>query len=91
MSQIRNRVVTAVVIVGFVAILIWSTIAAQTVECQVCVTLAGTTNCATATAASETEAARSAQTTACGPLTRGMNDAIACGNIVPETRVCRTR
>jgi hypothetical protein len=91
MSSIRNRVLTIVVIVGFVAILIWSTIAAQATECQVCVTYAGTTNCATASAASEAEAAQSAQTTACGPLTRGMNDAIACGNIVPETRVCRTR
>ncbi len=91
MSTIRNRLITIVAIGGFIAILIWSTIEAQATECQVCVTYAGTTNCATASATSEIEAARSAQTTACGPLTSGMNDAIACGNIAPETRVCRTR
>jgi hypothetical protein len=90
-SRNRNTLLTLLVISGFVAFLIWSTISAQAVECQVCVRYNGSENCATASAASEEEAARSAQTTACGPLTSGMNDAIACDNTPPTSRICRTR
>lgn len=87
MSQKRNRFITIVAIIGFVGFLIWSTIWAQAVECSVCVTFNGTTNCAVASGVDEAEAARTAQNTACGPITSGMNDAIACDNTVPETKV----
>ena len=77
--------------VAFVAFLTWSTLSAQKVECEVCVDFNGGRNCATASHENEADAARSAQTTACGPLARGMNDAIACDNRPPVTRQCRTR
>lgn len=79
------------VAVGFAAYLLWTTLSSQRVECHVCVTFNGAQRCADASAELEAEAARSAQTTACGTLTSGMNESIACGNRPPVVRQCRTR
>ena len=87
----RYRIITVLIIAGFVGFLVWSTIKAQEVECHVCVNFNGKENCALATGSSEREAAETAQSTACGPLTSGMNDAIACGRIEPTVRQCRTK
>lgn len=87
----KSRVITVAVVLVFVAFLVWSTLSSQPVECEVCIRYGGGENCAAASGVSEEEAARTAQTTACGPLARGMNDAIACGNTPPVTRRCRTR
>ena len=76
------------VILAFVAFLTWSTLSAQRAECEVCVEFNGKRNCAVASHETEDLAARSAQTTACGPLTRGMNEAIACDARPPVTRQC---
>ena len=65
----RARTVTLLVIVGFVAFLLWSTLASQHVQCSVAVDYQGKQATATASAASEEEAVREAQTAACGPLT----------------------
>jgi len=82
---------TVAVVLAFVAFLAWSTLSAQKAECEVCVEFQGGRNCATASHENEAEAARSAQTTACGPLAKGMNDAIACENRPPVSRQCSTR
>ena len=88
----RNmRLVVAVVVVAFIGYLLWSTLAAQAAECRVCVAYGSGRNCATASAASDKEAVRSAQTTACGTLAHGMNEAIACGNAPPLVREFKTR
>ena len=84
----RHNLVIWLVIVAFVAFLAWSTVSAQKVECEVCIEFGGGRNCATATAVSEDEAAQSAQTTACGPLARGMDASIACGNRPAASRRC---
>jgi hypothetical protein len=91
MSTTRNRLITIVAIAGFVGLLIWSTIKAQGVECQVCVSYNGRQNCAVASGGTAEEATSTAQTTACGPLTGGMNDAIACDRTPPVSRTCRTK
>lgn len=85
-----RRVLIVLAILGFVAFLAWTTVSAQKVECEVCVAFGDGQNCAKATASGEKEAAQSAQTTACGPLARGMDATIACGNIKPLKRSCRT-
>jgi hypothetical protein len=86
----NKRVLVGVVIVlAFVGYLLWSTLALQRSECRVCVAYKGRRNCATASAASKSEAMRNGQTTACGVLASGMNDAIACGNEVPDASECR--
>lgn len=91
MSAIRNRIITIVVILGFIAFLAWSTVRSQGVECQVCVQFNGRENCATASGPSEAAAAETARSTACGPVTFGMDDAIACNNKPPATSSCRRR
>ena len=79
------------IILAFFGYLLWSTLAAQKDECQVCVEFAGQRSCATASAASADEAARSAQSTACGVLTTGMDQSIACANQAPVERRCARR
>lgn len=91
MASRSQTIWTVAVIIAFVAFLTWSTLSAQKAECEVCVEFAGGRNCASASHENEDEAARSAQTTACGPLTSGMNDAIACDNRPAVSRQCRTR
>ncbi len=86
-----RTLLTIAVILVFVAFLAWSTLSAQKVTCNVCVSYMGKSNCATASHENEAEAVRSAQTTACGPLARGMNDAIACQRQVPVSQECRSR
>jgi hypothetical protein len=86
----RGRTITLVVLLAFAAFLLWSTLASQRVECSVTVAFAGSRNSATASATSEPDAIREAQTAACGPLARGMNESIACGRIPPISRQCRS-
>ncbi|MEO5826516.1 MAG: hypothetical protein ABIR59_11565 [Gemmatimonadales bacterium] len=86
-----KSLLTVAVVLAFVAFLAWSTLSAQKAECEVCVEFQGGRNCATASHDNEADAARSAQTTACGPLAKGMNDAIACENRPPVSRQCSTR
>jgi hypothetical protein len=84
----RNRLITLAVIIGFVALLAWSTIQTQQTTCRVCINFNGQENCAVASGADASEAAQTAKTTACGPVTSGMNDAIACGNRPPVSQSC---
>lgn len=86
----RARLITVLVVVAFTAFLLWSTLTSQHVECNVTVTFKGGRGTATASGASEADAVREAQTTACGPLASGMNESIACGRIPPVSRQCRT-
>ncbi len=85
-----GRTIGIALLVAFVVFLLWSTLSSQRAECAVCVEFNGQRNCATASAASPDEAARSAQLTACGVLTRGMDESIACGNRPPVSRQCTT-
>ena len=86
----RGKLIAIVVVLAFASFLLWTTLAAQKVVCHVCVEFNGRQNCADASHDSEAEAARSAQTTACGPLVRGMDETIACSNREPVVRRCET-
>ena len=86
----RSTLLTIAGILAFAALLLYSTLSAQKAECEVCVTFNGQDNCATARGSNELEAARSAQSTACGPIASGMAESINCGNVVPRVRRCRT-
>ncbi|HWA57929.1 MAG TPA: hypothetical protein VG692_11790 [Gemmatimonadales bacterium] len=87
----RGTIITLVAIVLFGALLLFNTLSAQKVECSVCVEYNGKRNCATASHENESDARQAAQTTACGTLTNGMNDAIACGRVTPVSAQCKTR
>jgi hypothetical protein len=86
----RSTLLTLAALLAFAAMLLYSTLSVQAAECEVCVTFNGRSNCATARAANEVEAERSAQTTACGPIASGMAESINCGNVIPTSRQCRT-
>ncbi len=86
----RSRTIALLVVLGFVAFLLWSTLSSQRVECAVAVEFQGQPGSATASGASEEDAAREAQTAACGPITGSMNDRIACSRTRPVSRTCRT-
>ena len=84
----RARNLTLLVLMGFVAFLLWSTLASQRAECTVAVDFRGRTGEATASAASDQDAAREAMTAACGPITGSMDERIACANTPPVSRRC---
>ena len=86
----RSRLVTVLVVLGFVAFLLWSTLSSQRAECAVAIEYQGHASSATASGASEEDAVREAQTAACGPITASMNDRIACSRVTPVSRRCRT-
>lgn len=86
-----RTLLTIAVVLLFAAFLAYTTLSAQKVTCNVCVEFNGRSNCASASHESEIEAERSAQSTACGPVTSGMNDAIACGNRAPVSKTCSTK
>lgn len=87
----RGTIITLVAIVLFGALLLFNTLSAQKVECNVCVEFNGKRNCATASHESEDQARSAAQNTACGPITSGMDQTIACGRVVPASVQCRTK
>ena len=87
---IRGRLVTLLLVLAFAALLLWSTLASQHVECTVTISYRGTEGTGTASAASQSDALREAQTAACGPIAQGMDDRIACGRVAPVARKCRT-
>jgi hypothetical protein len=86
----RGKLVALLAVLGFAVFLLWSTLNSQHAECTVAVAFGGARGSGTASAASEADALREAQTTACGPLARGMDDRIACSRTPPITRHCRT-
>jgi hypothetical protein len=85
----RGRMVTLFVVLAFAAFLLWSTLTSQRVECTVTVAYGGAEKSGTASAASQADAMREAQTAACGPIAQGMNESIACGRTPPVTSRCR--
>ena len=87
----RGTLIGLIVVALFAGFLLWSTLSAQRTECEACIEFAGQRNCAKASGTSEIEALRTAVSTACGPVTQGMNESIACQNRPPVTRQCRAR
>lgn len=86
----RARLITVLVIVGFLAFLWYATLEVQRVECTVTVDFQGEQRTATASGATEESATEQAQTTACGPLVQGMDESIACSRRLPTARQCRS-
>ena len=86
----RSTLVTIAAVLVFGALLLFNTLTSQKYSCTVSVTYQGRSGTATASAASEHDATQQAQTTACGPITSGMNESIACSNTPPTKTECKT-
>ena len=91
MAMKRGTIITIVALLAFGALLLFNTLSAQKVTCTVCVDFNGKRNCATASHQDEMAAKESAQTTACGPISSGMNESIACVRVVPASAQCQGR
>ena len=86
----RARALTLIAVLGFVAFLLWTTLASQRVECTVTVDFRGARSSGSASAADSTDADREARTAACGPVTGSMDERIACASTRPIVQRCRT-
>ena len=87
----RSTGITVAVIALLIALFFYMSTARANQECKVCVEFQGRSNCAMAAGITSTEATRTAHETACGPLVKGMNETIACGNQAPVSVQCRPR
>lgn len=87
----RSTAITLGVIIAIAGLFFYMTTARASTECEVCLTFHGRSNCATAVGATEKDALQGAQTTACGPLTSGMDETIACARAQPAATRCHTR
>ena len=87
----RGTLIVLIIAAIFASFLLWSTLSAQRVDCQACVEFAGKRNCAKVSGNSEADALRAAVSTACGPVTQGMDESIACQNRPPISQRCSTR
>ena len=84
----NTRILSAVFLVSIVALVVWLASSIGVVECRVCIDFQGRRNCATAAAATREEAVQSGRTTACGTISGGVRDSIACGNTTPSEVSC---
>ena len=83
--------ITLAVVALVVALFFYMSTARANQECTVCMEFQGRSNCATAAGSTVREATETAHNTACGPLARGMNETIACGNRAPVSVQCKNR
>ena len=88
MQRFRTPILTILFLAGMGYFFWQKTMAAQLATCEVCVVFNGQRQCSKASGASSVEAARTAQSTACGPVSNGMNEKIACDRRPAETRRC---
>jgi hypothetical protein len=84
----NTRILSAVFLVAIVALVVWLSSSIGVVECRVCIDFQGRRNCATAAAPTRAEAIQSGRTTACGTISGGVRDSIACGNTQPSEVSC---
>ena len=87
--RLNRSLIFWVIAAGFVAFLAYSSLKPQRTICEVCVEFAGGNRCAKASGPTQKAATETAQTAACGPLARGMDQSIACGRVTPVSVSCK--
>jgi hypothetical protein len=84
-----------VLVVGGLALLLgylgYITMSPSQVSCEVCVEFRGATECRRATGKDRLEAETAAASTACGLISGGVTDGIACRNTPPKSVTCEAR
>ena len=81
-------VVGGAVLLGYLGYL---TMSSGQVSCEVCVEFRGATECRRATAKTRLEAESAAASTACGLISGGVTDGLACNNTPPKSVTCEAR
>jgi hypothetical protein len=75
----------ALFVIGFVALLAYSTLHGPRYRVEVCMTFNGQSICKTVNAKSEAGALRSATENACADISSGVDDTIRCQNTLPAS------
>ena len=86
--DVFSIVVGVIVFVLFAGVLLYSMTRQFAETCEVCITFNGRTVCREAYGKTPEEAIRTATDNACGLLAAGMTQAIACGNVPPDSTTC---
>ncbi|HET9218959.1 MAG TPA: hypothetical protein VFR18_18390 [Terriglobia bacterium] len=90
-----NSKLKVVLVVAGVAVLLgylgYLTMSTSQVSCEVCVEFRGATECRRATGGDRLQAETAAASTACGLLSGGVTDGIACRNTPPKSVTCESR
>ena len=81
----KTTLVSVLLGLAVLGLMVWAMRDATGFACEVCVTYKGRTNCAKASAASEEEAQRTAQDTACAMITSGRTESIQCSRTAPDS------
>ncbi len=74
----------------FVGYLVYGSLQTVRAECELCVAFRGQEVCRTGSGANEGEARRAAQRAACAVMATGMDESIACQNVLPSPVRCRS-
>ena len=85
----------ALLVVGaalaLVSLMTYLTMSGKEVSCEVCVEFRGATECRRASGKDRLEAETAAASTACGLISGGVTDGIACNNTPPKSVSCQER
>lgn len=75
-------------ILGFMGVVVMSTLQRSEVECEVCLVFDGEEVCRLGRGPTQAEALAAAQQSVCGGNTNGMAESIACAGRQPEQATC---
>jgi hypothetical protein len=84
----RTTRISLVFLALFITLVIYMSFHSTKVECEVCVTFQGQTNCGKASSETREGAVRSAVTAACATIAGGMTETIRCDNTPPDRTTC---
>lgn len=84
----RTTRISVVFLALFITLVVYMSFHTTKVECEVCVTFQGQSNCGKASSETREGAVRSAVTAACATIAGGMTETIRCQNTPPDRTTC---
>ena len=84
-SRVGVFALSAVFIIGVLAVLVYTSIGYHQFEVELCITYKGRSACGTAAGATREEAMRAAANLTCSSIASGMSEDIACSRTEPDS------
>ena len=78
-------ILVTVIVVGFIALVAYATMAGARYRVKVCMTYSGRTACRTVAARSREGAVKSATTNACADIASGVTESMGCEHTSPDS------
>ncbi|MGA7412625.1 MAG: hypothetical protein WBW33_19255 [Bryobacteraceae bacterium] len=78
-------IIVAVIVVGIIALIAYSTVAGARYRVKVCMTYKGRTECRTVSSHTEEGAVRGATTNACADIASGVTETMGCEHVTPDS------